>query len=39
MSTFYADGDMHMYEHVFIHVGKSPRKWDNKNVDLIGLQG
>lgn len=26
-----------MYEHVFIHVDKSPRKWDNKNMDLVEL--
>lgn len=32
-------GDVHVYEPMFIHVDKSSRKWDNKNMDLMGLGG
>ena len=31
-------GDMHVHEHVFIHVDKSPRKWDKKDMGLVGLR-
>lgn len=31
-------GDMHVCEYVFIHVDRSPRKWDKKNMGLPGLR-